>query len=176
LNEQSSPADTAWAFLTDFYGREGVSQACLVLQDEAGLDVVEMLMLIYADLALGKSLSSGEIAALRAAMSSWRQDVVLPLRALRRTLKPPREDITDHAKEQLRTQIKKAELMAERLQVDFAAKWLEHATGGGPALVATLSALIPERGHHSAVEKALAHIIAVAQAGRAAPAQPPAAP
>jgi len=175
LNEQSSPADAAWAFLTDFYGREGVSQACLLLQDEAGLDVVEMLMLIYADTALGKSLSGSELSALRAAMSSWRQDVVLPLRALRRTLKTARKDVADNAKEQLRTQIKKAELTAERLQVDFTAKWLEHATGGSPALVATLSGLIPERSHDSAVEKAMAHIMAVAQAGQAAPAQPPAA-
>ncbi len=116
------------------------------------------------------------IAALRAAMSSWRQDVVLPLRALRRTLKPAREDIADNPKERLRAQIKKAELTAERLQVDFAARWLENATGGGPALAATLSGLIPERNRNSAVEKALAHIIAAAQAGRVAPTQPPAAP
>lgn len=173
LNEQPSPADAAWAFLLDFYGRVGVSEACLVLQDEAGLDVVEMLMLIYADIALGKSLSNGEITALRAGMSSWRQDVVLPLRALRRTLKPARKDIGDDAKEQLRAQIKKAELTAERLQVDFAARWLESATGGGPGLAATLAGLVPERGHNSAVEKALAHVIAVTQAGRIAPAQRP---
>ncbi|TPN45254.1 TIGR02444 family protein [Mesorhizobium sp. B1-1-4] len=176
LNEQSSPADAAWAFLIDFYGREGVSEACLVLQDEAGLDVVEMLMLIYADIALGKSLSSDEIAALRAAMSSWREDVVLPLRALRRTLKPPREDIADNAKEQLRAQIKKAELTAERLQIDFAANWLENATGGGPPPVATLSRLIAERSHNGMVEKALAHIIAVAQTGQDAPTRAAAAP
>nr|WP_281404890.1 TIGR02444 family protein [Mesorhizobium sp. B4-1-3] len=165
MNEHSSPGDAAWAFLLDLYARAGVSEACLVLQDEAGLDVVEMLMLVYSDVALGKSLSSNEFAALRAAMSSWRQDVVLPLRTLRRTLKPAREDIPDNAKEQLRAQIKKAELMAERLQVDFVARWLEHATGGGPAPGATLSGLIPERYHNTAVEKALAHIIAVAQAG-----------
>ncbi|WP_181179249.1 TIGR02444 family protein [Mesorhizobium sp. B2-7-1] len=176
MNEQSSPADAAWAFLVDFYGRVGVSEACLVLQDEAGLDVVEMLMLVYADIALGKSLSNGEIAAMRAGMSSWRQDVVLPLRALRRTLKPAREDIADNAKEQLRAQIKKAELTAERLQVDFLARWLENATSGGPALAATLSGLIPEHSHSSTVEKALAQIIALAQAGRVAPTQRPAAP
>jgi uncharacterized protein (TIGR02444 family) len=176
LSEQSSPAAAAWAFLLDFYGRAGVSEACLILQDEAGLDVVEMLMLVYADIALGKAFSSSDIAALRAAMSSWRQDVVLPLRALRRTLKPARHDIADNAKERLRAEIKKAELMAERLQVDFIANWLENATGGGPALAATLADLVPECSHNSAVERALAHIIAVAQAGRVAPTQPPAAP
>ncbi len=180
LSERPFPADAAWAFLLDFYRRNGISEACLLLQDEAGLDVVEMLMLIYADIALGKPLTDKEIATLRAGMSGWRQDAVLPLRSIRRALKPARQDIAESAKEQLRADIKKAELMAERLQVDFAAYWLEeNATGAGPTSNETLTGLVPADSRNGAVERALAHIIAVAeavQAGRDVPIPQPAAP
>ena len=166
MSDRPSPAQAAWAFMLDFYRRQGVSDACLVLQDEAGVDVVEMLMLVYADIALGKRLSGGEIAALRAGTAGWREDTVLPLRAIRRKLKGARGDIAEGAKEQLRAEIKKAELQAERLQVDFVARWLENTAGGGPALAVTLAGLVPESSQDSAVERALAHIIAAARAAR----------
>jgi len=166
MSDPPSPAQAAWAFMLDFYRRQGVSDACLVLQDEAGVDVVEMLMLVYADIVLGKLLSGGEIEALRAGTSGWREDAVLPLRAIRRKLKGARGDIAEGAKEQLRTEIKKAELQAERLQVDFVARWLENTAGGGPALTVTLAGLVPESSQDSAVERALAYIIAAARAAR----------
>jgi len=162
--------------MLDFYRRQGVPEACLVLQEEAGFDVVEMLMLVHADIALGKRLSGREIEALRSGMAGWREDAILPLRAIRRKLKGARLDIAENAKEQLRTEIKKAELQAERLQVDFVARWLENADGGGPALAATLSGLVPEPSRNSAVESALAHILTAAEAVRVASTQPSAVP
>lgn len=176
MSDRPSPAQAAWAFMLDFYRRQGVSEACLVLQDEAGVDVVEMLMLVYADSALGKRLSGREIEALRAGTAGWREDAVLPLRAIRRKLKSPRQDIAESAKEQLRTEIKKAELQAERLQVDFIARWLDNAAGGGPALEITLSGLVSAHSRNSAVEGALARILAASEAARAAPTQPPTDP
>jgi uncharacterized protein (TIGR02444 family) len=174
--DRPSPAQAAWAFMLDFYRRQDVPEACLVLQDEAGVDVVEMLMLVHADITLGKRLSGGEIEALRAATAGWREDAVLPLRAIRRKLKAARQDIAESAKEQLRTEIKKAELQAERLQVDFIARWLDNAAGGGPALEAILSGLVSAHSRNSAVEGALAQILAAAKAVRVASTQPPADP
>lgn len=168
MNGGSTTADAAWAFLLDFYRRPGVSEACLVLQDQAGLDVVEMLMLVYADVVLGKLLPGSEIAALRAEMAGWREDVVIPLRAVRRKLKASRRDIAESAKEALRADIKKAELLAERLQVDFIAGWLERATSGGPALAASLTGLVRESGQDSSVESALELILTAAQTVRRA--------
>ncbi|TPK60104.1 TIGR02444 family protein [Mesorhizobium sp. B2-4-19] len=176
MSDRPSSAQAAWAFMLDFYRRQRVPEACLVLQDEAGVDVVEMLMLVHADITLGKRLSGGEIKALRAGTAGWREDAVLPLRAIRRKLKAARQDTAESAKEQLRTEIKKAELQAERLQVDFIARWLENAAGGGPALEATLSGLVPARSRNGAVESALANILAAAEAARLASTQPPAAP
>lgn len=176
MSERPSPEQAAWAFTLDFYRRHGVPEACLVLQDEAGVDVVEMLMLIHADVILGKRLSAGEIEALRAGTAGWREDAVLPLRAIRRKLKAARQDIAESAKEQLRTEIKKVELQAERLQVDFVARWLENVAGRGAALEAILSGLVPARSRNSAIEGALAHILAAADAVRAAPTRPPADP
>lgn len=168
MNGRSSTADAAWAFLLDFYRHSGVSEACLVLQDQAGLDVVEMLMLVYADVVLGKLLPGSEIAALRAETAGWREDVVIPLRAVRRKLKPARRDIAESAKEALRADIKKAELSAERLQVDFIADWLERATSGGPALATTLAGLVREGGQNSHLKTALELILTAAQTARRA--------
>lgn len=159
MSEPPSPADAAWAFLLDVYKRPGVAAACLVLQDEAGVDVVELLMLLYADTVLDKRLPLSEIAALRAELAPWRQDAVLPLRALRRQLKPSHHDIPDSAKERLRADIKRAELLAERLQVDAMAHRLHEAPSGGPALATTLARLIPETRQSPAIEEALAHIL-----------------
>ena len=38
----------SWAFALDIYARAGVADACLTLQNEAGVDVTMMLMVIFA--------------------------------------------------------------------------------------------------------------------------------
>jgi uncharacterized protein (TIGR02444 family) len=114
-----------WSFALDFYGRPGVAEACLAIQDALDADIVELVVILYAWSRLGISLSEAEGAVLRAEMQAWRETSVLPLRQIRHALKPPRSDMPHATKEALRDQVKRAELLAEQMQIAWSNDWLE---------------------------------------------------
>lgn len=107
-----------WEFALRFYGMPGVSAACLTLQDEADVDVVLVIAIVYADWT-DRPLGTDGIRRLRTAMAEWRAKTVLPLRSVRRFLKAPQEDL-DAEKEELRHAVKAAELKAEQVQLNIA--------------------------------------------------------
>lgn len=113
-----------WRFAVDLYGRPGVSEACLTMQSEAHVDVVNLIVVVYADLILLRPLSVVELMQLHKVTAAWRADVVLPLRAIRTALKySPVEFLIE--KEMLRERVKVDELKAEQLQILLADKWLQ---------------------------------------------------
>lgn len=102
-------AEPLWDFALVLYGRAGVEHACLTLQDDAGVDVCELLWhcwLYHAGVML-----QGEPAGL-AEVRRWQAEVTRPLRRLRRTLKDEATRRPGVAK--LRQTLKHAELEAER--------------------------------------------------------------
>ncbi|MDR9439703.1 MAG: TIGR02444 family protein [Halomonas sp.] len=95
-----------WEFALALYGREGVEAACLVLQDEAGVDVCELLWHCWLH---HHGLACDECPA---PVRRWQRRVTAPLRRLRRDLKPEahqRESVAT-----LRRTLQQAELQAER--------------------------------------------------------------
>jgi uncharacterized protein (TIGR02444 family) len=79
--------DEFWNFSLAFYGRPGVSPACLELQDRHGRDVNLVLYACWVGLS-GRGRLSREDLALAAAMNDpWRQAVIDKLRAARRAIK-----------------------------------------------------------------------------------------
>lgn len=118
-----------WDFALDFYARPGVEQACLLLQDEAGLDVCELLWhcwLYRHGLALAHE--PGGLAAIR----RWQREVTEPLRSLRRALKTPAQHSPGVA--EVRRHLKRAELEAEHQTLTR----LQALTGQEPALMVSL--------------------------------------
>ena len=107
-----SPAEGLWAFSLDLYARPGAADACLLLQDRHGLDVNLGLFALWLG-ARGYALDDATLAAAQAAAGQWHRQVVVPLRAARRFLKPLAED---PAVAGLREAVKAAELEAERLE------------------------------------------------------------
>lgn len=106
-----------WRFSLRFYALPGVAPACLVLQDEAKADVNLMLYLFF--LATQKrALDRNEIASLDQAISPWREQVIKPLRALRRHLKGGISRIDGKIGEAFRDKLKVLELDAERVVHD----------------------------------------------------------
>lgn len=102
-------ADPLWDFALALYARPGVETACLRLQDEAGLDVCELLWhcwLYRHGLAV-----AGEPAAL-APIRAWQRDVTAVLRGLRRELKRAARDQPGVA--EVRGRLQRTELAAER--------------------------------------------------------------
>lgn len=101
------------------YRRPGVEQACLGLQDRLGADVNLVLFCCW----LGREIDAQELDRVLAAVAPWQRDVVAPLRAVRRTLKPRLEISGDPGEGAggLRQQIAASELEAEHREQ----AWLE---------------------------------------------------
>ncbi len=107
-----------WQFSLRFYGRPGVPELCLALQDEHDVDVNLLFLLIFLA-KQGRRLSVGDVRAIDCETAAWRTNVVQPLRALRRQLKngfPPMDAAVTEA---LRGEIKRCELQAEKLQQEM---------------------------------------------------------
>lgn len=99
-----------WDFALALYARPGVETACLRLQDDAGLDVCELLWLCwlsYHGLTLTEQADS-----LLEPVRAWQRDMTYPLRRQRRALKPLCDEAPELGK--LRQTIKQAELQAEQ--------------------------------------------------------------
>jgi uncharacterized protein (TIGR02444 family) len=103
------PSDL-WRFAEAVYQRPGVEAACLHLQAQ-GVDVCLLLCALWLD-ARKVSWSETRDQALRDVAQPWQAQVATPLRQLRRSWRTAAQD--DTALEQLRVQIKRLELEAER--------------------------------------------------------------
>lgn len=104
-------AKDLWTFSLAVYDQPGVAAACLGLQDRHGLDVNILLYCCWAGVR-GQTLDSGQFRQLRDASRAWSEEIVQPLRALRRRLKTEPGD----AEQDLRARILDLELEAERLE------------------------------------------------------------
>ena len=104
-----------WRFSLRFYRQPKVADACIALQEQAGVDVNLLLFLLW-HATYKRELSAAEVAELEGRIGPWRNATVVPLRAVRRALKSPPGLVTPAAAELFRTKIKAVELEAERLQ------------------------------------------------------------
>jgi uncharacterized protein (TIGR02444 family) len=104
-----------WRFSLRFYARAKVAAACLVLQDEAGADVNLLLFLLFLA-EHQREVSASELAELDGAVAVWRDQVVKPLRSLRRALKQGIGEISVTVSETFRGQIKRLELDSEHIE------------------------------------------------------------
>lgn len=112
LSTSASPlwAIALWDYALANYAHDAVRHACLYLQDEAGVDVCELLWVCWLD-RHGLVLDDDADSALQA-VRAWQTEVTLPLRGQRRALKARARLHPDIA--ELRETIKRAELFAER--------------------------------------------------------------
>lgn len=122
-----------WSFSNRFYGLSGVSEACLKLQDDHGVDVcVLMVLLWFAERR--RTVRDTQIQMMLRVSAPWREQVVLPLRAVRRWLKTAPAPFDSRSAAALRATVKAAELRAERLQLEQ----LESLFGRGRLCVESL--------------------------------------
>jgi uncharacterized protein (TIGR02444 family) len=106
----------SWAFALRIYARPLVADACLRLQNEAGVDVMMLLFTAFAAVRHHVFLTTSEIRDLDEACRPWREQIVQPLRAIRGRLKSGPLPAPGSETEPFRSTIKAAELAAERLQ------------------------------------------------------------
>lgn len=106
----------SWAFALAIYARPGVAEACLTLQNEAGVDVMLLLMATFAAVRHRNLLTVIEIEALDKACRPWHEQIVGRLRAIRTELKTGPKPAPGEATEPFRAKIKALELEAEKLE------------------------------------------------------------
>lgn len=132
-NDKRAAAEAFWRFSLMVYGRPGVAGALIGLQDRGRHNVNLILFGLWLAVARGKRLDAAGLDRAQAAIEKLDRDVILPLRRLRRDLKPdPDLDV-----QKLRSRVLTLELAAERrVQARLAGTVAGRvAKGDRPALV-----------------------------------------
>ncbi|HMA16581.1 MAG TPA: TIGR02444 family protein [Kiloniellaceae bacterium] len=125
-----APDDTPfWQFSGSVYGRRGVAEACLALQERHRLDVNLLLFCAWAG-SNGRRLDGGDLGLLRSAVRPWHDQVVAPLRQVRRWLKQ-QTSVPEDVGEAFREEVKALELQAEMLEQLMLYQEHEVAPGDG---------------------------------------------
>jgi len=105
-----------WAFALRLYGRPGVGDACLVLQDRSGVDVPVLLFSAWLSKA-SVPLTERDLKRVDGLVKAWRDEVTIPLRAVRRRLKASSHPAPGQPAEDLRNDVKAAELASEKIEL-----------------------------------------------------------
>jgi uncharacterized protein (TIGR02444 family) len=115
--ETASASQTSpfWTFSLGYYRGAGVSEACLELQDNCGVDVNVVLFLLWLA-SQKRTLAADQVKLVADKVRRWQIDVIGPIRALRRMLKSDAPLLDKGSAELFRTKIKAIELESERLQ------------------------------------------------------------
>lgn len=110
------PDHPFWGFSLATYGRSGVADACLSLQEAHGADINILLFCAWAG-CNGVHLDRLQIELACGAVGGWHNEIVRPLRSVRRRLKtavdgaPPGDLQSD-----LRARVQKIEIDAEHIE------------------------------------------------------------
>lgn len=105
-----------WTFSLEVYASPGVSEACILLQDEAAVDVNVLLVSLYTAKVKGYAIPVDLIETADKAIAEWRNEVVVPLRKMRRALKAAHHPAQTSDGRAFRGEIKKVELAAEQIE------------------------------------------------------------
>ncbi len=109
---------TFWAWANDIYARPGVSESLISAQDNAGLNVNIVLWACWSATAFDDIPEPAMQSAMKA-VADWHNNVTTPLRAARRGAKPFEEQPGFQHAASLRNAVKKAELDAERVEIEI---------------------------------------------------------
>jgi uncharacterized protein (TIGR02444 family) len=116
MTDEATTAETPfWRFSLKFYRQPSVSEACIALQDEHGVDVNLLLFLLWLA-SDDRQLSTEEVRMLDDNVRDWRNLTIVPIRNARRKLKGAATLVDPGAQEAFRNKVKTVELEAERLQ------------------------------------------------------------
>ncbi len=126
-----------WDWTVGAYGAPGVEAASLMLQDTAGQSVPLLLWSAWTA-RTGRAVDDETLEAAVDTAKAWTEAAVAPLRAVRVRLKAPLSDLEPGARERVRAEVKRVELMAEEaLLAD-----LEALTDGAPGAALSDEALL----------------------------------
>jgi uncharacterized protein (TIGR02444 family) len=111
-----APTNPFWEYSLRVYGKRGVAEACIELQDGYGLDVNLILACLWSDAEGPGRLDSEQIRDLVNRTRTWQEKVVMPIRKVRRFCKNEPEEVPDELREGFRPGLQTVELDAERVE------------------------------------------------------------
>lgn len=117
-----------WDFSIEVYQVPHVEDGLILMQDRHGLDVNLILLCCWLG-GSGVRLKEKSMLTLLEKTTDWRQNIVEPLRQLRRVMKRDFPVLEGRSTENVRQQIKKAELDAEKFQQDLLYEMLQSLPG-----------------------------------------------
>ncbi|MFM9886425.1 MAG: TIGR02444 family protein [Burkholderiales bacterium] len=108
---------TIWPYVLRLYGVPEFGPAGIALQDSVGADVDILLYLCFlADRS--RQARQDDAARIDASIKAWRENVVKPVRALRRQLKDGIAPVPLAVSDPIRNIVKNIELDVERIQLE----------------------------------------------------------
>lgn len=113
-------AEDLWAYAVALYGRDGVSDACLELQERFDADVPVLLYALWLA-GRGCRLTPASMVMIDTEVGDWRREIVQSLRRVRQRLKTGPSPAPDSETDSLRAAVKAVELKAEKIELDHLA-------------------------------------------------------
>jgi len=110
------PPSAFWDFSLELYARPGVAPACLRLQERLGVDVNFVLFCCWLGAEGRAPLETEGLRGTLAAVSALHDDIIRPLRAVRRRMKEDLHPAPAGLVEAIRRRLAAVELDAERLE------------------------------------------------------------
>ncbi|MEW5423248.1 TIGR02444 family protein [Amorphus sp. 3PC139-8] len=110
------PDHPFWTFSLETYGKPGVSDACLELQDRLVVDVNLLLFCLWCAKAGRATFGEAEMAALLGQVEDWHENVVKPLRKARRRMKRGAEGVALDLVLDVRKRLSTIEIETEHLE------------------------------------------------------------
>jgi len=114
---EASANTSIWDFVLNYYGRKGVSEALIGLQDSYGIDVNMLLFLVWVA-AQRRSLGADDVQRVSEASHAWQRNVVVPIRAVRRLLKENPPLVSADTAAAFRKKVQAVELEGEQAQLN----------------------------------------------------------
>jgi uncharacterized protein (TIGR02444 family) len=165
-----------WPFSLSVYGHAAVQEECLALQDRHAIDVNLLLFCAFAGAVHGALVPAHELNQAAALVGDWHRNVITPLRAARRGLKPfAAVSGMATAAGAMRGNAKALELEAERLEQMMLEHWSTARIAAWPrarpadavaANIRTLFALTASAGAADLPQQLIAAAVAAAPAQR----------
>ena len=110
-------AVSLWDYAVEIYCRPGMSDLCLMFQDDYGADVSIILFISWCS-TQGIRIDDQLLTRVEQSVGVWNRDVVAPLRGMRRELKLDSRGITRKTVSAFREKLKALELEAEHLELN----------------------------------------------------------
>lgn len=106
-----------WDYAVGLYSEPGVSQSCLDIQEQCGVDVPLLLFGAWMG-SQGFVLTATDCLDIDARIRDWRIEVIQALRRVRRRMKSGPPPAPSEKTKRLRSAVKATELDAERIELE----------------------------------------------------------